>query len=137
MVNYSVDEQGIFHVNFLEIVEYLDIVKWLAEFSEITPASPYLYMIYDISNVDLRLDSFKLLSLARRADEATYAYDRVRTAFIMNKGTLRTYMFLLSFLRSGKKTIRKSFTNYTSAKQWLLKEKEKDLVKTKSYQSSL
>jgi hypothetical protein len=48
MIDYSIDENSILHVNFLGEIDFKAIAKWLAEFSEIQNLPSNLYLIYDL-----------------------------------------------------------------------------------------
>ena len=125
MIEHSVDRNGILHVNFMGEIDFVSIAKWLAEFSEIPNLPPNLYLIYDLRNANLKLDAVKLVKVAKRTDEATRDYNYIRTAFLLNGAKINAYSTLFSFLKAGNRTIRKAYSDYSIAYNWLLEEKKR------------
>jgi hypothetical protein len=125
MIDYSIDENSILHVNFLGEIDFKAIAKWLAEFSEIQNLPSNLYLIYDLRNADLKLDPVNLVKVAERTDEATEGYEHIRTAFLIEGTKLKEYSSLFTFLKSNSGTIRKAYSDFDAAYKWLLEEKEK------------
>ena len=128
MINYRVDTKGIYHIDFINTVTYKDIVHWLAEFSEITPISQNLYLVYNLCNADLKINPRKLVKISHLAEEATRNYVKVRTAFVMTHGLFKAYVFLFSFLNSGNKAIRKAFSEQEKAYGWITSCQSEDLA---------
>ncbi len=125
MIEHSIDENGILHVDFKGEIDFTAIAKWLAQFSEIHNLPLNLYLIYDLRNANLKLDAANLIKIAKRTDEATQDYKSIRTAFLINKNKLTAYTTLFTFLRSNRRTIRKAYSEMGAAYNWLMEEKGK------------
>ncbi len=125
MIEYSIDENSILHVNFSGEIDFKAIAKWLAEFSEIHNLPSNLYLIYDLRNANLKLDPVNLVKVTERTDEATEDYEYIRTAFLIEGTKLKEYSSLFIFLKSNSRTIRKAYSDYDLAYKWLMEEKER------------
>jgi len=125
MIDHSIDENGILHVNFEGEIDFVAIAKWLAKFSEIPNLPSNLYLIYDLRNANLKLDAVKLIKVAKRTDEATQGYGHIRTAFLIDGTKINAYSTLFSFLRANSRTIRKAYSDLNVAYEWLMEERVK------------
>ena len=120
MISYNIDEDGIMQVIFAGDVLFKDIMYWLAEFNEIPNLPSKVNLIYDLRNANLHLDMVKLIQIAKRTEEATSKFERVRTVFLLEESKYDSYSTLFSFLNTKGKTTRKVFTDLDKALEWLI-----------------
>jgi hypothetical protein len=119
LISYSIEEDGIMEVVFTDEVSFKDIMEWLSEFSKIPDLPSKIHIIYDLRNANLNLEMVKLIQVAKRTEEATLKFERVRTVFILEESKYNTYSQLFSFLDTQGKTTRKVFYDEDEAIEWL------------------
>jgi hypothetical protein len=122
VIAHNIDEDGVMQVIFSEDVSYKDIIDWLAEFSEIPDLPSRINLIYDLRDANIKLEMVKLIQVAKRTEEATKRFERVRTVFLIEEAKLPSYSALFSFLNTSGKTTRKLFSDSEKALDWLLEE---------------
>jgi hypothetical protein len=120
VISYSIEEDGIMEVVFTDEVSFKDIMEWLGEFSKIPNLPSKIHLIYDLRNANLNLEMVKLIQVAKRTEEATLKFERVRTVFILEESKYNTYSQLFSFLDTQGKTTREVFYDEDEAIKWLL-----------------
>jgi hypothetical protein len=122
MIFYNIDDKGIMHVVFEGNIGYKDILSWLSDFSSIPELPNKINLLYDLRGASLKLDMVKLIKVAKRTEEATMKFERVRTVFLIEENKLTSYNALLSFLNTKGKTTRKVFSDPMKALDWLMSE---------------
>jgi len=122
MISHKIDEDNILHVVFAEEVSYKDIIDWLSEFSEIQDLPSKIHLVYDLRSANLHLDMVKLIQVAKRTEEATMRFEKVKTVFLIEDSKLSSYETLFSFLNTKGKTSRRIFSDEEIALDWLLDE---------------
>ena len=119
MISYSIEEDGIMEVVFTDEVSFKDIMEWLSEFSKIPDLPSKIHLIYDLRNANLNLEMVKLIQVAKRTEEATLKFERVRSVFILEESKYNTYSQLFSSLDTQRSTTRKVFCDEDKAIEWL------------------
>jgi hypothetical protein len=121
VISYNIDEDGIMQVVFAGDITYKDILEWLSEFSTIPDLPSKIYLIYDLRSANLHLDMVKLIQVAKRTEEATEKFEKVKTVFLIEENKVSTYSALFSFLNTQGRTSRKVFSDIDEALEWMLK----------------
>jgi hypothetical protein len=119
VISYNIDDDGIMQVVFTGDVTYKDILEWLSKFSTISDLPSKIYLIYDLRSANLHLDMVKLIQVAKRTEEATEKFERVKTVFLIEESKVSTYSALFSFLNTQEKTSRKVFSDLDKALEWM------------------
>lgn len=122
MIGYTIDKNRIVKVVFRGKIDFLSITKWLANFSEIENFPSELKLIYDLRQANVEIDANNLMHIAEQTAEVTKKYKSVRTAFLLSETKLDTYKNLFSFLKNNKNTVRKAYSDFNNAYNWLLKD---------------
>jgi hypothetical protein len=122
VISYKFDNDGILKVVFEGRIVYNDIIDWLVQFSEIANLPRQINLLYDFRKAILLIDAVKLIQIAKKTEEATKNFERVRTAFLIDESAQSTYSMLFSFLDIKGKTTRKIFTDLKKAVDWISSE---------------
>jgi hypothetical protein len=124
VIAYNIDEDEIMQIVFSGNVSFKDIMDWLGEFSEIPDLPSRINLIYDLRDANIMLEMVKLIQVAKRTEEATKKFDKVRTVFLIEEAKLPSYSALFSFLNTNGKTSRKVFSDSEKALDWLIGEEQ-------------
>ncbi len=123
MINYYLDESGIFFVKFSGIVTAKDIKAYLLEFDSINDLPGDFLSLYDLRDADMDLKKEDILSISDLTNKVTAAYKTVRTAFLVHKPVVTAYSYLFISELPSEKTIRKVFSTEEAAIKWLKENK--------------
>lgn len=120
MIEYSLLESGIFQVNLSGTVTRNDIKDYLLDFSQIDNLPVDLKIFYDLRKVRMNLGFKDILFISKLSKRATYRYQIVRTALLVDTPKITAYSILFSSLLTSKKTYRKVFSTEKAAYKWLI-----------------
>jgi hypothetical protein len=120
VITYKLEKENLIRVDFEGQIVYNDISNWLNTFSKIPDLPPCMNFVYDLRKAVLLIDMIKLIQIAKKTEEVTNKYEKVRTVFLINESDVSTYSMLFSFLDVNGKTFRKVFTNEEKGMHWLL-----------------
>ncbi len=123
MINYYLDESGIFFVKFSGTVTAKDIKAYLLEFDSINDLPGDFLSLYDLRDADMDLNKEDILSISDLTNKVTAAYKTVRTAFLVHKPVVTAYSYLFISELPSEKTIRKVFSTEEAAIKWLKENK--------------
>lgn len=118
MINYSLNNDGIFYVQFSETVSLEDIKEYLQDFEKINYLPQNLMTLHDFGNAKMLLTGKDIAIISELTDKATTFYRTVKTAFIVDKPNLTAYSILFAEDSRGK-TKRKVFSTEEAALNWL------------------
>ena len=121
MIEYSLNDSGVFCVKFSGTVTMKDIEDYLLEFELIEDPPKDLISLYDLREAKMNLDSKDIMRISELTKKATASYKTVRTAFLVNKPLLTAYSLIFSNDSPSGKTVREVFSTEEAAIKWLLK----------------
>ena len=119
MIDFSLEDSGIFYVKFLGTVSTKDIKKYLNEFDLLNDLPENLVFLYDLRGVRLKVSFIDLFSLAKLAKKVTSPYKSVNTAFVVNKPKTTFYSILFTRKYLAGRNKRKVFSREKYANEWL------------------
>lgn len=119
MIEYKVQENGIFYVKFIGKTSFVDVKNYLEKFKHIDALPLDIKLLYDFQDGEIDLIEDDLINIAKLADVATEKYNSVRTAFLTARPDTTAFSFLFSQLRHSPKNQRNVFSTYEAAMNWL------------------
>lgn len=119
MITYSLQDSGIFLVDFSETVTIADIEKYLTEFKTIKNVPNNFIALYDLRGANLKLKAEDIQLLIELSEKATASLSSVKTAFLVDKPELTASSFLFSVDHNSEKTTRQVFISEQEAISWL------------------
>lgn len=119
MINYSLDDSGIFNVKFSGSVTADEIINYLLEFELLNNLPDDFLSLYDLTDADIKLKQKDILFISELTLKVTSFYRSVRTAFLVNNPVLTAYSYLFINNSIPKKTTRKIFSTKVAAINWL------------------
>jgi len=119
MINYSLDDSGIFNVTFSCSVTADEIINYLLEFELLNNLPDDFLSLYDLTDADIKLKQKDILFISELTLKVTSFYRSVRTAFLVNNPVLTAYSYLFINNSIPKKTTRKIFSTKVAAINWL------------------
>jgi hypothetical protein len=119
MIRYEQKEPGLLYVYFTGTVSVQDIHSHLSEFESFDFLPDKIMLLYDLQDVNLKLDLEDVSIVNDLAEKVTKKYKSVKTAFVVSKphATALTMMFQSDI--SSAKTTRKVFSTDQAALEWL------------------
>lgn len=119
MINYSLNKDNILYVTFSEKVTVEDIKNYLLEFEKIDNMPQYLLSLYDLRSCELVIENKDIAIISELTDYFTRKFQKVRTAFLVDKPNLTAYSILFSEELVPKRTKREVFSTEEAALIWL------------------
>ncbi len=120
MIEYSLEDSGIFKVIFRGEVNVNDIRDYLLEFEKIDSLNKDILLLYDLREAKMKITLKDIFAISKAAKKATLTYDSVRTAFLVTQPNLTAYSILFTKDLASSNTKRKVFSTENIAFKWLL-----------------
>ncbi len=119
MINYQLDENGIFRIVFNGVISLESILSFLDDFYQFENLPPELILLYDLTKATFDLDPVKIKMLSEKALAVTIKYHKIRTAFVVAGPKVTAYTMLLSIMMPNEKATREIFSTLEAAEEWL------------------
>jgi energy-converting hydrogenase Eha subunit H len=119
MITHTYKDFGYFYVKFQDIVTFEDIVAYLTEFQKIDYLPIDLCLLYNLENVQLKVDIDNIPMISDLASKVTSKYKSIRTALVVTNPNNTAYSILFQSDSKPNKTKRKTFSTEEAAEKWL------------------
>ena len=119
MIEYSLEESGIFVIRFVGEIGIEEIKEYLKKFKNISNLPKEIKILYDLSDAEMTLSKKDIQTLNNLSILVTQKYDSVKAAFVVNKPNITAYSLMFSEKAPSSKTIRKVFSTEIAARDWL------------------
>ncbi len=119
MISFSLRDSGIFYVDFSDTVTVEDIKNYLFEFARLDNLPKNIYLLYDLTEVDMNLELVDISFISKLAEKVTSSYKTIRTAFLVDKPKITAYSILFNVDTSSEKILRNAFSTEEAALKWL------------------
>ncbi len=119
MIKFSLRDTGIFYIDFSDTVTVGDIKNYLIEFKNLDNLPKNIYLLYDLREVDMKLEIDEISFISKLAEKVTSSYTTVRTAFLTDKPQITAYSILFNVDTSSEKVLRDVFSTEKAALKWL------------------
>jgi hypothetical protein len=120
MINYEIDENGIFTVKFKGDISFDEILAFIQILKDFNELKNQLKVLYDLSDAELELSQEQVRQISEKGIEATSRFERVMAAFVVSEPKETAYSIIFSLLNSSPHTIRDVFSTRSAAISWLL-----------------
>ncbi len=119
MIEYLLEESGIFVVKFSETVEIEEIRRYIIQFEKLTNLPNNILILYDLREAQVNLKKDDLKFLNEFAEKANRKYSSVKTTFLVDKPNITAIMLMFSHKTPSEKINRKVFSTEIAAREWL------------------
>lgn len=119
MIRYEQKEPGLLYVYLTGTVSAQDIQNYLSEFESFDFLPDEIMLLYDLQDVNLKLDLEDVSIVNSFAEKATMEYKSVKSAFVVSKPHATAFTMMFQSDISSAKTTRKVFSTEEAALEWL------------------
>ncbi len=119
MICHKVRDNGIFHLNITDIINYNSVIEFFNEFVTLESVPENFKVLCDFRQSQIKLSKDEINNISKKAEAITAKFKTVHTAILVDQPdcTAQAILFTLNSIKS--KSIRKVFSTEEMAYKWL------------------